>query len=377
MRREHPTDHVWLPGLRFKGGIQAYSAAFLEAFVELRPGLRHEVFLKNDAEPEVPEKTAVARVHAFGRWPGRTRTFAFAARAAERALVARPRLVVAGHLHFAALARHLSRIAGIPYWVLTHGVEAWAVESPARRRALREAGRVLSVSRYTADRLIREQGLDPGRVSLLPNTFDPGTFTPRDKPPELLRRYQLEPDQPVLLTVARLAGPDRAKGYDLVLDALPRIREEVPDTRYVLVGDGPDRRRVAARVRDLGLEEAVTVAGFVPDEELPDHYNLCDVFAMPGRKEGFGIVYLEALGCGKPVVAGDRDGSRDALLGGELGVLADPADPVGLAATIVRILRGEHPNRILYDPAALRRRVIEAYGPRRFRARLAEILALP
>jgi glycosyltransferase involved in cell wall biosynthesis len=180
----------------------------------------------------------------------------------------------------------------------------------------------------------------------------------------------------MLLTVARLAGRDRHKGYDVVLDALPDIRQSVPGVRYVIVGEGDDRPRIERRIRELGLERDVTLAGFVPDTELPDYYSLCTLFAMPSKREGFGIVYLEAMACGRPALAGDRDGSRDALLDGELGVLVDPDDVAALGDAVIEVLAGRHPNRLLYDPQGLRARVVERFGPPSFRRRLAETLAL-
>jgi glycosyltransferase involved in cell wall biosynthesis len=189
-----------------------------------------------------------------------------------------------------------------------------------------------------------------------------------------MARLGLEPGQPVLLTVARLAGPDRHKGYDVVLEALPAIRARVPGLQYVLVGEGTDRARIESRVRELGVERWVTLVGSVPDAELPDYYNLCSAFAMPSKREGFGIVYLEAMACGKPVLAGDRDGARDALLDGEIGVLVDPDDVEAFGAAAVEVLGGTHRNRSIYDPVGLRRRVIESFGPERFRERLEHIL---
>ncbi len=119
----------------------------------------------------------------------------------------------------------------------------------------------------------------------------------------------------------------------------------------------------------------MTLAGFVPDAELPDYYGLGDLFAMPSKREGFGIVYLEAMACGIPAIAGDRDGARDALVEGELGVLVDPDDVAEFARAAVEVLSGRHPNRLLYDPDELRRRVIERFGPESFRRRLGEIVA--
>lgn len=365
--------HVWLPDLTAaRGGIQRYSGFLLEALVAAWPEPRYEVFLKNQETAPAPRHGI--RFHATGRLPHRLRTPAFAARIVSRAALDRPRLIVAGHLNFAVVSAPLGRRFGIPYWIVVHGIEAWGVERPALRRAIANAECIVAVSRYTARRLAEEQRLDPARIALLPGTFDPDRFRPAARSPRLLARLGLEPEQPVLLTVARLAGRERYKGYDVVLAALPAIRGAVPGAHYVLVGEGEDRARVEARVRELGLERHVTLAGFVPDEELPDYYNLCSVFAMPSKREGFGIVYLEAMACGKPAIAGNQDGARDALADGELGVLVDPDDPDDFRAAAVEVLSGRHPNGALYDPAGLRQRAVELFGPAAFRRRLEEIL---
>lgn len=366
--------HVWLPDLSAtRGGIQRYSGFLLDALRAAWPEPRYEVFLKNDAS-DVDDLRGL-RLQGSGALPGWLRTPGFAARIASRAVIDRPRLIIVGHLNFAVVSDWLGRYRGIPSWILTYGIEAWGVERPALKRALARAACIVSISRYTGQRLIEEQGIDPARVSILPCTFDPHLFRPREPSPRLLERLGLDAGQPVLLTVARLAGRDRYKGYDVVLEALPGIREEVPGLHYVLVGEGDDRPRIERRIRELGLERHVTLAGFVPDDELPDYYSLCSLFAMPSKREGFGIVYLEAMACGKPAIAGNRDGARDALMDGELGVLVDPDDVTAFASAAVEVLSGRHPNRSIYDPEGLRRRVVERFGPESFRIRLEEILA--
>ena len=117
-------------------------------------------------------------------------------------------------------------------------------------------------------------------------------------------------------------------------------------------------------MRELDLGSCVTLAGFVPDAELPDYYSLCSAFAMPSKREGFGIVYLEAMACGKPAIAGDRDGARDALLDGEIGVLVDPDDVEAFAAAVVEVLSGE-PSQ----PGHLRLRRASAARNRELRSR--------
>jgi glycosyltransferase involved in cell wall biosynthesis len=237
---------------------------------------------------------------------------------------------------------------------------------------------VLAVSNHTRQRLLVDFALDPAKTGLLPNTFEPARFMPAPKAAYLLERFRITLEQPLILTVGRLAGAERYKGYDQILRALPEIRAAIPDVRYILGGTGPDQARIKALVKSWRLDDTVVLPGFIPEAELPDFYNLCDVFAMPSSGEGFGIVFLEALSCGKPVLAGSKDGSVEALLQGELGVLVNPDDIPAISKALIEMLTGHHPLPILREPHLLRSKVIDAYGYPKFRETLGEQLsALP
>ncbi len=370
------TVHHWYADLLdTKGGIRTYSQAFLQAFATACGGVRDQVFLLHDRGSSVDLSVPLGgSVRGSGGWPPRLRPSVFAARVLWHAARERPGLVIVGHIHFAVLAYWIRRVLGVPYWVIVHGLEAWNLEHPGRIRALRSADLVISASEYTRGRLIEEQSLAPEQVVLLPNTVDTDSFRPAPKPSYLLERHGLRAEQPVILTVARLAGVERRKGYDCVLEVLSALGRCLPEVHYVLVGDGKDRDRVVAKIHALGLKRRVTLAGLVSDSELRDYYNLCDVFAMPSQLEGFGIVFLEALASGKPVIGGNRDGAVDALCGGELGVLVDPDDPAELTWALTTILKGAHPHPLLYRPEELRRLTSERFGRPSFGRRLAGIL---
>lgn len=357
--------HLWVPDLlASRGGIQTYSTFLLAALREARPHSEFRVFIKNEKYPAGKSREGVplSRLTCTGHGPAAVRTANFATQALWWAMREKPSLIITSHLHFSPLARYLKRWFQIPYWTIAHGIDAWGVKSRSICDALQEADLVLSVSNYTQDRLLKEQQLDRRRVGILPNTLDPRNFVIRPKPSHLLMRYGLRSEQPLLLTVARLDSHERYKGYDTVIRALPKIRETLPDVHYLLVGKGKDSTRVAELIRTLNLERNVTLVGYVPDEELCDYYNLCDVFTMPSKKEGFGIVFLEALACGKPVLAGNQDGSVDALCYGKLGVLIDPDQTEEIARILTQMLRREYPHPLIYNPQALRQGVINAYG---------------
>lgn len=370
------TFYLWFPNIfEFKGGIQVYSDFLLKALICLSPQSQYRVFIKHDTQPSSTfSEFNNLGFHFAGTVPLFFRTWFFAAQILWYGCWQPPHLIIATHLNFTVASYWLKRLLGIPYWGVAHGVEAWDIQRPALKKALHYADRIIAVSHYTRDRLLKEQNLDPDKVSLLPNTFDSNRFTISPKPQKLLRRYCLSVDLPIILTVARLDKKEQYKGYDRIIKALPNIRARLPNVRYILVGQGNDRPRIEKLIEQLNLQDCVTLAGFIPDDELVEHYNLCDVFAMPSQGEGFGIVYLEALACGKPVLGGNQDGAIDALCNGELGALVDPNNVDLIAKTLIQILQGTYANPLLYKPAILRQKVIELYGFESYEKSLSQLV---
>jgi glycosyltransferase involved in cell wall biosynthesis len=370
----HPLLHFWSPGLfDFKGGIQVFSQVLLEALQDLYPQVDYQAFLMHDRPTNPSRHRASAQLHYCGHVPLRFRTPVFAAQLITAGLWQRPDLVLTTHLNFTVAAYQLKQLTGIPYWTIAHGFEAWQIDRPAVLQALTHADRILAVSTYTRNRLLEQGGIDPQRVEILPNTFDANRFQIAEKPSYLLHRHGLQANQPIILTVNRLAAGESFHSYDQILHALPQIRQALPTVHYVIVGKGDDRDRVEALIQHLQLQDCVTLAGFIPDRELPAYYNLCDVFAMPSQLEGFGIVYLEAMAAGKPVVGG-FDGAIDALDRGRLGALVDPENPSAIAETLIQILQHRYPNPLLYQPELLRAATIDAFGPIAFRHRLQHLM---
>jgi len=373
--RRRQRIHVWVPDYASAiGGIQTFSRFIVRALRDVFPDTFIAVFSKNDTSyPDLASDPANSFT-PMGWWSPTLRTPEFAWKLFQSAARERPDLIITTHVNFAPVAHWLQKFFHIPYVAVGHGVEVWDIANKQVRSALRTADHLLAVSEFTRTRMASTLDLDAKRIGLLPDTFDPEEFYPQRKPHFLLKRYGLAPDQPVILTIARLASAERYKGYDQLLRALPLVRERFPNVRYVLGGRGPDRPRVEVLIRELNVGANVTLADYVADHELRSHYNLCDVFAMPSKGEGFGIVFLEALGCGKPVLAGNKDGSVDAVLNGALGVLVDPDNVMEIANALIAIISRRHSNGMVSDPAELRSRVIDAYGYQRFREMLADVL---
>ena len=372
-----PKIHVWLPDIfEFKGGIQVYCAFLLQALEQVLPSSDRHIFLKNDAKPTDDPKFNPSTQFTFaGRWKSSfLHTPVFALQVFFAALLQRPDLIICGHINFSPLALRIFSLLGIPYWVIVYGIDVWDLEDAPKISALKTAQKIVSISGYTRDRIVTEQKISTDRIPLLPVTFDASKLSIQPKPQYLLERYHFQSDQQIILTVARLASGDRYKGYDQIICALPEIRRHIPNIHYLLVVKGPDLDRIEALIKATNVQDCVTLAGFVSDNELADHYNLCDVFAMPSKGEGFGIVYLEALACGKPTIGGNQDGAIDALCHGELGVLVNPDNIDEIGETIVEIIQGKYPLPILYQPEEIRQKVIEVYGFNRFKDTISALL---
>jgi len=294
-------------------------------------------------------------------------------------LVKRPDMVFCAHISFSPIAYFLKWFFGIPYIIFTYGTEVWDIKNDFYRKALQNTQLVLTISRYTALKLRGQIPTLESKIFFLKPVADSTRFSIKEKPQYLVQRHGLA-DAKILLTVAHLYPTEESKGYLRVIDALPLVRDVFPKVRYVIVGAGmkgfgDNRERIRAYAKERGISERVILAGRVPDEEIADYYNLCDLFVMPSSQEGFGVVFLESLVSGRPVIAGNRDGSRDAVLDGELGILVDPDDTDSTARAIIEMLKGRAPRRF-YDREFLRRRVLEIYGYEKFKEKVAELLKI-
>ena len=340
----------------------------LEALLELYPNHQICVFAKNDRLP-LPALSPRVRHHVFGRWSSRLRTLIYAASGLVQALWERPAFILTTHPHFMKALRLLGRRT--PTLVSAHGIEIWGHLDGSLGAALSQATGLLPVSQFTSEVLQKEGGIPASRIQVVPNTFREDLFRPGPKSVDLLKRYGLKPDQPVLLTVARLAASERYKGQDQILQALPRLLQELPDLRYLIGGRGDDEARLRQMAIDLGVAHAVIFTGFILEAELADHYRLADLYVMPSTGEGFGIVYLESLACGRPCLAGNLDASSEALDGGRLGFVIDPKDPQAIGNAILRFYRRDHNQPWLHEPETLHEQAVKLFGKAAFEKSLA------
>ena len=279
-----------------------------------------------------------------------------------------PPIILCGHINLLPTAVMARTICGGDLYLIIHGVDAWKpLRNSAVNYSLRYVTNFIAVSSVTRRRFLRWAPVRQDLGMVLPNCVDLNLFAPGEKPEELLDRYGLH-GRVVLMTLGRLAEEERYKGFDEIIELLPSLLQDVPNVSYLLVGDGPDRPRLEEKARQLGVADRVIFAGRISDDEKAAHYRLADVYVMPSSGEGFGIVYLEALACGVPVIGSKTDGSRDALLNGKLGRLINPRDPQELRTAILASLaegkaasEGRHAS-------------VEYFSIERFQQRVCEIV---
>ncbi|MCV7150716.1 glycosyltransferase family 4 protein [Mycolicibacterium pyrenivorans] len=279
-----------------------------------------------------------------------------------------------------ALLSPLARSAGADRVIAsTHGHEVGWSMLPLARTALRRIGDdtdvVTYISSYTRGRFASAFG-PRAALELVPPGVDTDRFVPDEVArAELRARYRLG-GRPVVVCVSRLVP---RKGQDMLIRALPAIRQRVPGAALVIVGGGPYRTSLHRLAHSFGVAEHVVFTEGVPGDELPAHHAMADVFAMPCRTrgagldvEGLGIVYLEASACGVPVVAGRSGGAPETVLHGETGLVVDGWDVGAVAAAVGDLLAD--PRRAAAMGEAGRRWVVDNWQWQRQAERLARLL---
>ncbi len=293
--------------------------------------------------------------------------------AALRAAGRNPSLVIALHPHLAPIAWSMRvRSRKFRTMVFTHGVEVWKPLGWPRGAALRRADLVIGPSADTVQHLIAEQRVLPAKVRRLPWALDPefsarlDATLPLSFPPGFPREGR------IILTVGRWDPAERYKGADTLIAALPRVLKAAPDVSLVLVGDGADRTRLEQLARDLGVSERAHFLYGLTPEQLFACYAGCDVFALPSRGEGFGLVFLEAMAHAKPVIGGAHGGIPDIVEDSVTGLLV----PHGHAERLARALETlfADPSRAREMGARGRERVQKEYTFAEFQSRLIETM---
>ena len=243
-------------------------------------------------------------------------------------------------------ARWLRRAGAQHIVALTHGHEVWWSKVWPFSWAISEIARSVDVITYLGDfthQAIARRFKDKNKLTKIAPGIDTEHFRPLDGR-ELREKYGIA-DRATIVSVGRLV---HRKGQDRLVEAMPLVLKEIPEAHLVFIGEGPHRKRLDELVKKFKLENHVTFIGRIQYSDLPRHFSLGDIFAMPSRSrlfglevEGLGIVYLEASACGLPVVGGNSGGAPDAVKEGITGFVVDGNKLPEIADRIITLLKDD------------------------------------
>jgi phosphatidyl-myo-inositol dimannoside synthase len=366
------------PGVFDKGGISRYSRFQVRALRELLAPSEVKVLSLLPPDAFGFEQAFPVDFASLGpTLPGKA---LFAAAAALAAAGEGPRVVWSGHVGIGPLGLALARAAGATSVLNIYGVEVWTRLRRLSALALRRTDHVVSDCHNTARYAFEHDLRSPRRTHVHWDCVDIARFAPvpeaSERRAEVLARYGVPPAEGrfTVLTLGRMAEDTSYKGYDRLIDVFARIPEQAP-IRLIVGGDGETRAALEARAR--GQAGRVIFTGRVHEEDLPAFYRAADAFSLitdfgPGRGEGLPLTPIEAAACGKPILVGNQDGSREAAEDGVSGFVLDPFDLDAIAERLIRLARD--PDLCARMGAAARARIEREHSFERFRGRVAELL---
>ncbi len=308
------------------GGIARHARLVCQALVEA--GVDLTAVALHDLDKAQYETTQLfPRIKYY---PCRSRRRVLAWIALVTTLYKRPGLIIVEHPNFSPLGWALARLSNIPFVVFAHGVDVWRPLSRMRQWALRQADRLICVSHTTAHRASEANGIDLRRTRILYNCLDP------QLEPQV--HTEISDEQLSILTVGRITLSEQYKGHTQIIGIMPALLKRFPGLVYHIVGTGDGQTKLMMLAKEHGVAGAVHFHGVVSEEELARHYASTSLFAMPSSGEGFGIVFVEAMAYGKPVIAGNKDAAIEVVRHGETGLVVDSNNPRELEDAIVRLL---------------------------------------
>lgn len=321
------------------GGIEKVCRIFGMALNEIAAteGGKIDIFSLHDATEQVNEKYIPSK--KFRGFKGQKISFILNALNKGN----QSAIIVVSHINLLSVAYLIKFFFPKKKLLLfAHGIEVWGQLSFTRKRMLKACDMILAVSSFTKEKLKEKGWIDPDKIIVLNNCIDPylQPLQTETRDAGLLAKYNFIENNIILLTLTRLSSKELYKGYDNVLNSVAALKEKFPQIKYLIVGryDVKEKQRLDKIIEKHNLKEQVFFTGYIPDDQLAKHYGLADMYVMPSKKEGFGIVFIEALYYGLPVIAGNKDGSVDALCNGKLGVLINPDDQDELNNAIEKVI---------------------------------------
>lgn len=330
-----------------KGGISRYCRYQIAALRDLYGNANVEVFSLLGPDGDGFESPFEVAWHGGGG--GLPDKIRLSLRAAGHVLTARRDVIHIAHVNLGPLAIRLRDLCRAKTILNVYGLEIWSGLSDRRLAAMRTIDCVIADCHSTGDYVV-DQKMARTPPDIIWDCVDLERFTPGNCAADVLGRYGLpdKRDHFVVLSLGRLAQRAAHKGYDRLIEAVARAKKIHDNIRLVIAGQGDDRRRLEKLAETCGISDSVIFPGSINESDLAEVYRCASLFSLVsdrghGRGEGIPLTPLEAMSCGAPIIVGNHDGSKEAVLppkdGIANGYVIDPFDLEAHARHIADLAR--------------------------------------
>ena len=368
-RREKPWILYLTTGCFDKGGISRYSRYQIQALRELFG--QESVCVISLLGPNAESFETPFAVDWSGRGRSVIRKPLFGAHFIKYALVNRPSVIHAAHVNLAPLALRVAKLIDATTILNIYGLEVWSQMSSARRKAIQTFDCVIADCHFTSN-YVTERNMRVLPPPVIWDCVDLSRFSPGSSSKDVLELYHLPSDAELflILTLGRLSKTAQHKGFERLLRVFTKIEPNCPNARLVIAGSGDLARHLMHLARELHVDDKTYFTGSIDEDHLPDIYRSASVFSLisdqgEGRGEGIPLTPLEALACGVPILVGDQDGSREAVVQSGNGIICDPFDLACQAKALSDLY--EQPALVKSMRHHARRTAVERFGYDRFR----------
>lgn len=245
-------------------------------------------------------------------------------------------LVITDHIQLSIITYFVQKLFSVKYITNVYGIEVWTNLKKRDIIGLKNSDLIIGDCNFVLNYVKNHFGIPEAKLKLLHDPVDTLRFKPAAKDKKLFSKYSIPDNKFIVMTVGRL---ERNKGFELMIKTIQNLPDEII---YVIVGDGVHRERLLKMVNELSLQRRVFFTFRVPEDDLVPLYNLSDVIILissfgHGEGEGLPLGLIEASACGKPIIAGNQDGSVDAVDEGKNGFIISPDDDEALKQRIMSI----------------------------------------
>jgi phosphatidylinositol alpha-1,6-mannosyltransferase len=330
------------PGCFDKGGISRYNRFQIQILNEIFG--KEQVRVVSLLGPDKNSFEDPIDVDWHGKRLNISNKILFIFKIFEIMILWRPKYVNVGHVNLIAFPLIFSYLLKSKVILNVYGLEVWSKLTLDAQYGLNHVKYLISDCFNTADYLIQSKKLRPKKLEVIWDCVDTKRYIPSIAASSVYSKYGIKEDKDgfYILTLGRLSLPDaKYKGYDNLLEVFAKLKSNYPNLYLIVGGGGNYLETLRVKIENYNLVDSVFFTGFIDEVDMPSIYQIASIFSLvtksgPGMGEGIPLTPLEAMSCGKPIVVGDMDGSREAIFGNRNGYSVDPKN-LDLLAQILEI----------------------------------------